>query len=190
MKNVKKIAPLCVSIIIGAAVLTAEAGTSRSLGGNSMSNGRNFSASHSLGGHTLGGRSTGTTLQNKISNYILSHGGSISKSQDNGQKNLTVNTGKGGTLSSNARLVGTVTSTTETEKYYSTQTTATSANGKTYSGSGQIITDRVSKTLSAPRSAKIDVIHNGTVSGEKQSVKTCGHLRACAEKSSEWLGYV
>lgn len=115
--------------VFAGSFMIAQAGTTRSAGGHSMVNARNFSATRNLGGRS-GGHFAGysrtnldsfqkamTELRNRIgttsyqkghlANYIRAHGGVVTTSADKYNRNFSaqVLTGRGGEFSVNTHRV-------------------------------------------------------------------------------------
>ncbi len=84
----------CFAAAISIAVITAQAGTTRSGGGHGMVNARNYSATRNLSGRNIGGHFGGFSrahsyLQKAISNFKAQKSGSNLKSVAPIQHNLT-----------------------------------------------------------------------------------------------------
>ncbi len=169
------------AVAFGASIITAQAGTTHSLGGHSMVNARNYSASHNFGGHNFGGHRGGGMskyYQGKIAEYIRAHGGTVTVNRDTSTGTATVNatTGKGGTFSGSAsRLQGN----TLHESAYAYSANMSGVKGNSYSGTGQAKITKESVGLKTGLksllkgssdgiiSVKGEASHSGTINGNK-----------------------
>lgn len=149
------------AVAFGSSIMTAQAGTTHSLGGHSMVNARNYSATYNLGGHNFGGhRESGQSkYQGKIAEYIKAHGGTVNINRDENAGTATINvtTGKGGTFSSS---INQLREHNPREIDYAYSTTINSAKGMSYSGAGQA---NISKDLND--NTFLEASHNGAING-------------------------
>jgi hypothetical protein len=152
---------ISLAVVLGSSIMTAQAGTTHSLGGHGMVNARNYSATHNLGGHNFGGHREGgqSKYQGKIAEYIRAHGGTININKDGkaGAATINVTTGKGGTFSSS---INQLREHDPREMDYAYSTTISSAKGKSYSGAGQA---NIHKDLN--NNTFFEASHNGIING-------------------------
>jgi hypothetical protein len=167
--------------------IAADAGVTRA--GNS---GRNIGRAHSyasnIGSHgNIGAgrqsisRSSGLSRSNnsmshnvahQTASYIESHGGTVNVSKNSGTATVNVTTGNGGTFSSQA-----VQNNKVSGLWYDTSSNATTAKGKTYSGTGYAYKSDVyaaSGTGEPNKGTMQGVSHSGTVKGDSRSVSVGG----------------
>lgn len=156
----KKHLILGLTVAFGSSILTAQAGTTHSLGGHSMVNARNYSATYNLGSHHFGGNRENVNSKSleKMARHIKIHGGTVNINKNENGEGTTINvtTGRGGTFSSSIHQIGEH----PRETKYAYSTTINSAKGKSYSGTGQA---NIQKDLNNNKS--FEASHDGTING-------------------------
>lgn len=158
----KKHLILGLTVVLGSSIMTAQAGTTHSLGGHSMVNARNYSATYNLGGHHFTGQreSLKSKSLEKMARHIKIHGGTVNINRnENGETTINVTTGRGGTFSSSIHQLGEHNS---GETKYAYSTAINSAKGKSYLGAGEA---NIQKDQNDNISS-FETSHNGTINGK------------------------